>query len=185
MAISMTALIIGNDLNLPRVQVVERVLEVLSFVPAVSKLARDTLLQVTDAISANETEEELRVVIYGLLNPSANVRHVVLQALEPFDLEEPENPEILYLALHDTDERNAEFAIGLYESNSVSLDAAGLSRLFSLLGNPPSMLLMSEHETPYVRETAAKAMATALPRQPGHFEQYLLKLIELYEEKVL
>jgi hypothetical protein len=44
---------------------------------------------------------------------------------------------------------------------------------------------MSEHETPYVRETAAKAMATALPRQPGHFEEYLLKLIELYEEKVL
>jgi hypothetical protein len=109
-------------------------LEVLSHVPAVSKLGRDTLLQVTDALSSNETKEDLHVLVHGLLNPSANVRNVVLQALEPFDLEESENPEILYLALHDMDERNAELAAGLYNSSSISLDVSWLSRLFSLLG---------------------------------------------------
>ena len=109
-------------------------MEVLSHVPAVSKLGRDTLLQVTDALSSNETKEDLHVLVHGLLNPSANVRNVVLQALEPFDLEESENPEILYLALHDMDERNAELAAGIYNSSSISLDVSWLSRLFSLLG---------------------------------------------------
>jgi len=109
-------------------------LDILLFVPAVSKLARDALLQVTDALSANETKEELEVLVCGLLKPLANVRHVVLQALEPFDLEETKHPEIIFLALHDSDERNAEVAAELYETNSVSLNQFGLGRLFSLLG---------------------------------------------------
>jgi hypothetical protein len=109
-------------------------LDVLLLVPAVHKLSRDTFLQITDAISANETREEVRVVVHGLLKPLANVRNVVLQGLEPFELDEIENPEILFLALHDSDERNAELALALYEANSLSLDSEGLSRLFSLLG---------------------------------------------------
>ena len=96
--------------------------------------ARDAFLQVTDAISANETKEELYVVVRGLLTPSTNVRNSVLQALEPFDLEETANPEILFMAMQDSDERNSELALALYETNSISLDPAGLSRLFALLG---------------------------------------------------
>jgi hypothetical protein len=108
-------------------------------VPSISKLARDAFLQVTDAISANETKEELYVLVHGLLMPLANVRNAVLQALEPFDLEETENPEILFLAMQDTDERNCELAVTLYDSNSLSLDPAGLSRLFSMLGKSDKM----------------------------------------------
>jgi hypothetical protein len=130
----MATLTKGDNTDLPREQLVQRILDVLSFVPAVSKLARDTLLQVTDAISTNETKEELQVLISGLLNPLANVRNVALQALEPFHLEEPQSPEIVYLAMHDTDERNAELARVIYQANSISLGASGLSRLFSLLG---------------------------------------------------
>jgi len=107
---------------------------VLLLVPSVSKLARDAFLQVIDAISTNETKEELYVLVHGLLMPSANVRNAVLHAVEPFDLEETENPEILFLAIQDIDERNCELAVTLYEGNSVSLDRTGLSRLFSLLG---------------------------------------------------
>jgi hypothetical protein len=103
-------------------------------VPAVHKLSRDTFLQITDPISANETKAEVRVIVHGLLKPLANVRNVVLQALEPFDLEEIDTPEIIFFALHDSDERNAELAVSLYETNSISLDSAGLSRLFMLLG---------------------------------------------------
>ena len=130
----MATLTKGDNSNLPREKLVQRILDFLSFVPAVSKLARDTLLQVTDAISTNETKEELQVLISGLLNPLANVRNVALQALEPFHLEEPQSPEIVYLAMHDTDERNAELARVIYQANSISLGASGLSRLFSLLG---------------------------------------------------
>jgi hypothetical protein len=46
------------------------------------------------------------------------------------------------------------------------------------------MSLTTEHNTFYVREAAARALATALPRQPEQFEDYLFKLIELYQEKV-
>lgn len=42
-----------------------------------------------------------------------------------------------------------------------------------------------EHDTPYVRQTAAKALATALPALSDHFNDYIDKLIELYEEKVI
>lgn len=98
------------------------------------KLSKDTFLQVTDAISATETKEELRIVLGGLLSASANVRNVVLQALEPFDLEASEGPDILFLALHDSDERNVELAMSLYRTNSVVLDEPGLERLFLLLG---------------------------------------------------
>jgi hypothetical protein len=161
-------------------------LDVLLLVPAVHKLSRDTFLQITDAISTNETREEVRVVVHGLLKPLANVRNVVLQGLEPFELDEIDNPEILFLALHDSDERNAELALALYEANSLSLDSEGLSRLFSLLGifrGRPFLTL--EHDTPYVRQTAAKALATALPALSDHFNDYINKLIELYEEKVI
>ena len=114
-------------------------------VPGVSKLARDTFLQVTDAISASEANEEMNVLISGLLKPSANVRNAVLQALEPFDLEETENPEIVFLALHDPDERNSELATALYQTNSVLLDPSGLRRLFSLLGW--SVFVFSDNRT--------------------------------------
>lgn len=106
----------------------------MSLMPAQFKLSKDTFLQVTDAISATETKEELRLVLGGLLSASANVRNVVLQALEPFGLEDNEGPEILFLALHDSDERNVELAMSLYKTNSVVLDDAGLERLFLLLG---------------------------------------------------
>ena len=112
----------------------QKLLDVLFLVPSVSKLARDAFLQVTDAISANETKEELYVLVRGLLTPSANVRNSVLQALEPFDLEIIEHPEILFMAIQDSDERNSELALALYDTNSISLDSAGLSRLFSFLG---------------------------------------------------
>ena len=109
-------------------------MDVLLFVGAVSKLAKDTFLQVTDAISANETKEELSVLMNGLLTPSASVRNTVLQALEPFDLEGTDSPEILFLTMHDSDERNVESAMALFQANSLSLDPAALSRLFALLG---------------------------------------------------
>jgi len=117
-------------------ELIQKLLDVLLIVPAMSKLARDTFLQVTDAISANETKEEMDVLVSGLLKPSANVRNAVLQALEPFDLEETEHPEIVFLALHDPDERNSELATTLYKTNSISLDFSGLQRLFTLLGKP-------------------------------------------------
>jgi hypothetical protein len=107
---------------------------VLLLVPSVSKLARDTFLQVTDIISANETKVELSILIRALLSHSPNVRAAVLQALEPFDLEETETREILFLATQDADERNAELAVALYESNSLALDEAALAKLFTLLG---------------------------------------------------
>jgi hypothetical protein len=110
-------------------------LDTLWLVPAVSKLARDTFLQITDAISASETKEELSILIHGLLNGSSNVRSVVLQSLESFDLEDCENSEILFLALHDADERNAELATDLSEHNSISLKSYDLEKLFSLLGS--------------------------------------------------
>ena len=157
----------------------------MSLMPSIIKLSKDTFLQVTDAISATETKEELRLIVGGLLTASANVRNVVLQALEPFDLEELDCPEVLFLALHDTDERNVELAVNLYQANSVVLDETGLSRLFLLLGNYFYQSgLNAEHKTPYVREAAAKALATALPSKPDLFELYLSKFTELYHEKV-
>ena len=44
--------------------------------------------------------------------------------------------------------------------------------------------LIIEHEVPYVRETAAKALATALPARPELFTTYLTHLVELYQQKV-
>jgi hypothetical protein len=157
----------------------------MSLMPAIFKLSKDTFLQVTDAIAATETKEELRLVLGGLLTASANVRNVVLQALEPFDLEQLDWPEILFLALHDADERNVELAMSLYQANSISLDDSGLSRLFLLLGKISHRLrLNAEHQTQYVREAAAKALATALPSKPDLFEVYLSKFMDLYHEKV-
>jgi len=107
---------------------------VLLLIPSLSKLSRDTFLQVTDVISAKETKEDVLVLIRGLLSPSSNVRAAVLQSLEPFDLEDTDNPEILFLATQDLEERNSELAGALYEANSLSLDSVALSRLFALLG---------------------------------------------------
>jgi len=126
---------LAKNVNLPRADLIRKLLDTLSNITAVFKLAKDCFLQVTDSISANETKEESSVLVHGLLNPSANVRNVVLQALEPFDLDETETPEIMFLALHDSDERNAEMARALYDTNGVRFDDYGLSRLFIFLGN--------------------------------------------------
>jgi hypothetical protein len=131
---SLLCLTLGDNQQLPRIQILERLLDVLLLVPSVSKLARDTFLQVTDIISANETKEELSVLIHALLSRSPNVRTAVLQALEPFDLEETESHEILFLATQDADERNAELAVALYETNSLTVDQGALAKLFVLLG---------------------------------------------------
>ena len=52
------------------------------------------------------------------------------------------------------------------------------------LVGPTNALLIAEHETPYVRETTAKALSVALPAQAELFSDYLDKLMTLYEEKV-
>lgn len=132
--IAYTVLSLVDNVDLPRVDLIKNLLDILSYIPAVSKLAKDAFLQVTDALSANESSEESSVLVHGLLNPSANVRNVVLQALEPFDLDETEYPEILFLALHDMDERNMEIAKALYDTNGIQLDNDGLSKLFEFLG---------------------------------------------------
>jgi hypothetical protein len=85
-------------------------------------------------MSANETKVELSILIRALLSRSPNVRTAVLQALEPFDLEETESREILFLATQDADERNAELAVALYETNSLAVDQVALAKLFTLLG---------------------------------------------------
>src|SRR5579871_6714233 len=46
------------------------------------------------------------------------------------------------------------------------------------------LMLMTEHEIPYVREAAAKSLATALPALPDLYDEYIQKLINLYEDKV-
>jgi hypothetical protein len=123
------------------VQLIQKLLDVLLLLPAVFKLARSTLLQVTDSISTSESKDELDVLVHGLLKPSTNVRNTTLQALESFDLEECGTPEILFLALHDSDERNRELAKSLYDANSLSLNPSSLSRLFSFLGQISSLRL--------------------------------------------
>jgi len=123
-----------ENVNLPRADIVRKLLSSLSHIPGVFKLAKDALLQITDAMSVNETKEESSVLVHGLLNPNANVRNVLLQALESFDLDETETPEILFLALHDSDERNTEIAKAIYETNGIQLDGYGLSRLVLSLG---------------------------------------------------
>lgn len=45
--------------------------------------------------------------------------------------------------------------------------------------------LTIEHEIPYVRETAARSLATALVSLPDSFDEYIQKLMNLYEEKVI
>jgi hypothetical protein len=102
-------------------------------VPAVSKVARDTFLQVTMAMF-NVTEEEESVLVHGLLRPQASGRTAVLQALEEWDLEDSKDAEILFLAMFDQDERNAELASTLFEENSIALDATSLPRIFAFLG---------------------------------------------------
>jgi hypothetical protein len=124
----------GDNRDLPRQRLLERLLDVMLFVPAVSKLARDSFLQVTHAMSRNNTPDELDVLVGGLLSPSANVRNAVLQSLQPYDLEEIKSTEAMFLAMHDSDERNSELAVSLYEENAIELDSSGVWRLFCLLG---------------------------------------------------
>lgn len=45
-------------------------------------------------------------------------------------------------------------------------------------------MLNVEHETLYVRETAAKALASALTTLPELYDEYIQKLTNLYEERV-
>src|SRR5271170_1466494 len=71
--------------------------------------------------------------------------------------------------------------IRLIPSRSILPDCHGY---FHCLVNNSDSLLILEHETPYVRETAAKSLAAALPSQPDLFTTYLNKLIALYEDKV-
>jgi hypothetical protein len=127
---------LAANVMLPRVDLIQKLLDILSYVPGVFKLAKEAFLQVADAISVNESKEESAALVHGLLNPAANVRNVVLQALESFDLDETETPEILFLAIHDSDERNAEIAKAIYHTNKIQLDSYSLSRNFLLLGNP-------------------------------------------------
>jgi hypothetical protein len=88
----------------------------------------------TDAISMNSSREELLCLARGLLNPSSIVRNTVLLALEPFDLEDREITHIMFLALHDADERSSELASALYNGNALSIELEDVEKLMALLG---------------------------------------------------
>ncbi|KAH7908270.1 armadillo-type protein [Hygrophoropsis aurantiaca] len=162
-----------SDTAFPRQEALKYLLHVIRQQPRLSKEASGVLIDLSEAIHATATREEIAVLINGTLLQEVYVRNSCLQAIQSFDLTEFDWSSELWLACHDEDEQNARLALHVWDDNGLDVPESFLDNLMPFL----------DHDIAYVRASSASAIAEAVVHWPQTVSKTVEKLFEFYREK--
>ena len=139
------------------------------------KLIKDCLLDLCRAISQNATDDEVAILLKGVIVPQTAVRSAVLQAVRAdIDLTVLDFSEEIWLASHDDLDENVELGLAIWQENALEVTGADALKIIHYLASPDRQL----------RRAASRALADCIAEDESIFLTILERLQELYREKV-
>src|SRR5437016_77444 len=147
-----------SDCHLPRVQILETLIQCMQRYTQHYRLLKDDLLDCCRHISANIRQDELQVLLKSVTVPESPVRSAVLEAIHAeIDLTDLDFSKEIWLACHDNDEEIAETALAIWEEN-------GLDTEDRLVFEMPQYLRSSHRP---IRVAAARSLSKAVEAHPA------------------
>ncbi|KAK6539624.1 translational activator of GCN4 [Orbilia ellipsospora] len=138
------------------------------------KVIKDCLIDLCRCIADNITREEIGVLISAVIQPEANLRTAVLQAIEAeVDLSELGNVDLLWIASHDEVEENADLARTAWEVHEMTITEDKVVDLLPFL----------ESQDRQLRGAAARSLGEAVKLHPITFSNILTLLKEKYTQR--
>lgn len=138
----------------PRLRTIETLVIALKQFPSLGRQTSEALISIGTAISANATASERAALLSGLLSEESQVRQACLSALavssillyrswrkslswlflQPLDLTDLDYCNEVWIAVQDSDERNAQLAASIWEDNGLDVTEDSLPKLLAELG---------------------------------------------------
>lgn len=156
-----------------RSAVLEVLLDITRRFPMLAQDAIGALRAYGDVISRSREAADGSVVsmlLGATLADERQQREGALQCLVPLDVTEYEFPAPVWLAVHDDDGECARLAQRVWDENGIDVPPAFAGVLVPLLG----------HALPYVRTTAARAIASATELHPEAAKDVRDTLLHMY-----
>ena len=154
-----------SDKHLPRDEVLALLVEAMQRFSQHYKLLKDCLSDVCRAISNNANEQEVLIVLKGVIVPQISVRTAVLQAIrEHIDLTDFDYSEEIWLACHDDYEENVELGHAIWQENALEINPNNAATMLPYLASNDRQL----------RRSASRALAEAI----GHDKEVFRVIVE-------
>ncbi|KAK9324958.1 armadillo-type protein [Lipomyces orientalis] len=164
--------------SVPRLEVLNAVISLMTSYPARNKAAKECLLGICQSMAMNITDAELNVLLEATISGDSFVRAAVLEAIDAeFEISQVTYSNELWIACHDENELNAKVANSIWDENDLDIDEA----------TPIKMLPFLENSDTQIRNATSRAIADALEQEmsdkPTMFRDVLHALMELYRER--
>ncbi|KAK9331968.1 armadillo-type protein [Lipomyces starkeyi] len=164
--------------SVPRLEVLNGVISLMTAYPARNKGAKECLLGICQSMAMNITDEELNVLLAATISGDSFVRAAVLEGIDAeFEISHIGYSNELWIACHDENELNAKVANSIWDENELDIDE----------DTPVKILPYLENLDPQIRSATSRAIADALEHEmsdkPTLFHDFLQAIMELYCER--
>lgn len=160
--------------SLPRGEMIAVLIRAMQDYTPHYKLIKDSLQDLSRAISPSVTAPEIAILLKGAVVPQTAVRTAVLQAVrEHIDLTELDFSDEVWLASHDDVDENVELGRAIWQENALEAEGSDAEKMIPYLASPDKQL----------RRAAARALAECISLDVNVFADILEHLQELYREK--
>ena len=161
------------DRQLPRDQLLKLLIESMQRFSQHYKILKETLSDVCRAISENTTQEEVAILLKGVIVPQISVRTAMLQAIrDHIDLTQADYCEEIWLACHDDLEDNVELGHLIWQENGLQAEPEHAFTMVHYLTSQDRQL----------RRAASRALAEAVGQDHSVFARVVDQLENQYRE---
>lgn len=163
-----------EDEAIPRGQILAVLISLLKL-PSRAKLAKETLMALSQYISVNAQKDDYELLFGGLLTNELFARSAILEALDAeFDLSaDMTYRNEIWIAAHSSDMQTAELAATIWSDNLFQVPPDGPKQLVSYFRQTDSEL----------RLAVASAWADAVRSVPGAVSESIELLVSEYHDK--
>ncbi|KAF3922117.1 hypothetical protein ABW20_dc0110612 [Dactylellina cionopaga] len=159
------------DTNIARKKIFEVLILCIRKYTQHYKAIKDCLVDLCRCIADNITQEEIEVLVSAVIQPEANLRTAVLQAIEAeIDLSDLGSLDLIWIACHDEVEENADLAHTIWEVHEMKTAEDKVTNLLPFL----------ESQDRQLRGATARALGEAVKNHPATFSNILTLLKEKY-----
>ncbi|KAK6355078.1 translational activator of GCN4 [Orbilia brochopaga] len=163
-----------TDPNIARKKILEVLILCIRKYTQHYKVVKDCLIDLCRCISDNITQEEIQVLVSAVVQPEANLRTAVLQAIEAeIDLSDLGTLDLIWLACHDEVEENADLARTIWEVHDMAITQDRVANYLPFL----------ESQDRQLRGAASRSLAEAVKEYPDTLASVLSSLREEYVRK--
>ncbi|MCJ1397879.1 translational activator of GCN4 [Xylographa trunciseda] len=163
-----------SHLSLPRAEIIAVLIRSMQDFSLHYKLIKDCLHDLCRALAPNITPIEIETLLRGVIVPQISVRTAVLQAIREYiDLTYLDFSDVIWLAVHDDVQENADLGQAIWEENALEVKGQDAMKIIPYLASTDRQL----------RRAASRALAGCVTEDVSVFPLVLERLEDEYREK--